>query len=64
MHETIGHGGDGHRRSEEIAYLEARLRAMGEEGDCAYERALSRRYSELLADASKAPALIPEHKAR
>ncbi len=56
MHESIEfysralprHPHDEIRLSEEIAYLEGRLRAMGEEGDCAYERAMSRHYSELL----------------
>lgn len=33
----------------EIAYLEARLIAIGQTGDCAYERALARSYRELLS---------------
>jgi hypothetical protein len=39
----------GHTRLlEEIAYLEARLIAIGQTGDCAYEKSLARSYSELL----------------
>lgn len=30
----------------EIAYLEARIEEIGYEGDCAYERAMSRFFSE------------------
>lgn len=33
---------------QEIAFFEARLHEMGERGDCAYERALSRAYESLL----------------
>lgn len=36
------------RLLEEIAYLEARLMAIGQTGDCAYEKSLARSYSELL----------------
>ncbi len=36
------------RLIEEIAYLEARLIAMGQNGDCAYEKAMARSYRELL----------------
>lgn len=36
------------RLDEEIAYLEARLHAMNGGGDCAYEHAMSRSYSDLL----------------
>ena len=36
------------RLLEEIAYLEARLIAIGETGDCAYEKSLARSYTELL----------------
>jgi len=39
----------GHTRLlEEIAYLEARLVAIGQTGDCAYEKSLARSYTELL----------------
>jgi len=33
---------------QEIAFFETRLHEMGEQGDCAYERALSRAYETLL----------------
>ena len=33
---------------QEIAFFEARLKEMGEAGDCAYEHALSRAYETLL----------------
>lgn len=36
------------RLLEEIAYLEARLMAIGQTGDCAYEKSLARSYTELL----------------
>lgn len=36
------------RLLEEVAYLEARLIAIGQNGDCAYEKALARSYTELL----------------
>lgn len=43
------HTDQGHTRLlEEIAYLEARLVAIGHTGDCAYEKSLARSYSELL----------------
>ncbi|HCK81178.1 MAG TPA: hypothetical protein PK880_04070 [Candidatus Competibacter sp.] len=35
---------------QEIAFFEARLNEMGEEGDCAYEHALSRAYETLLRE--------------
>ena len=38
------------RLQEEIVCIEARLHAIGHNGDCAYEKALARRYSELLQD--------------
>lgn len=38
------------RISEEIAALEHRLNDMGMDGDCAYERAMSRLYASLLQD--------------
>lgn len=37
------------RLIEEIAYLEARLIAIGQNGDCAYEKSLARSYRELLS---------------
>lgn len=33
---------------QEIAFFETRLHEMGEQGDCAYERALGRAYETLL----------------
>lgn len=36
------------RLLEEIAYLEARLIAIGHTGDCAYEKAMARSYTQLL----------------
>lgn len=36
------------RLLEEIAYLEARLIAIGQTGDCAYEKAMARSYTQLL----------------
>lgn len=36
------------RLVEEIAYLEARLIAIGQTGDCAYEKAMARSYTQLL----------------
>lgn len=35
---------------QEIAFFETRLHEMGEEGDCAYEHALSRAYETLLSE--------------
>ena len=36
------------RLVEEIAYLEARLIIIGQTGDCAYEKAMARSYTQLL----------------
>lgn len=36
--------------AEEIELLEARLKTMGMDGDCAYERALSKVYDSLLIE--------------
>lgn len=45
------HGlGAGDYLRQEIAYFERRLREMGDEGDCAYERALTRVYRLLLKE--------------
>ena len=38
------------RIKEEIAFLEARLAAIGDYGDCAYEKALARSYRLLLEE--------------
>lgn len=39
-------GGDPARLREEIQYMETRLSEIGFEGDCAYERAMSKFYQE------------------
>jgi len=45
----VPHHDQGYSRLlEEIAYLEARLIAIGQTGDCAYEKSLARSYTELL----------------
>ena len=36
------------RLLEEIAYMEARLIAIGQTGDCAYEKSMARSYTQLL----------------
>jgi hypothetical protein len=47
----IGAGGDAEQTLvEEIAVLEGRLRHLGGDGDCAYERALGARYLVLVED--------------
>ena len=38
------------RLLEEIAYLEARLIAIGQTGDCAYEKSMARSYNQLLQE--------------
>ncbi len=38
------------RLQDEITALETRLRDMGEDGDCAYERAISRLYTDMVAE--------------
>ncbi|MEN8169744.1 MAG: hypothetical protein ABFS08_05925 [Pseudomonadota bacterium] len=43
-HRDHSHG----RLLEEIAYLEARLIAIGQTGDCAYEKSMARSYTQLL----------------
>ncbi len=35
---------------QEIAFFETRLNAMGDQGDCAYERALSEAYHTMLRE--------------
>jgi hypothetical protein len=46
------------RISEEIAALENRLDDMGMDGDCAYERAMSRLYSSLLEERKRQLAVL------
>lgn len=51
QHETAPqphHHREYQRLQEEIVCIEARLTAIGHNGDCAYEKALARRYGELL----------------
>jgi hypothetical protein len=48
------------RLVEEIAYLEARLIAIGHTGDCAYEKSLARTYSELLRTRRRELALLKD----
>ena len=43
-HRDHSHG----RLLEEIAYIEARLIAIGHTGDCAYEKSMARSYTQLL----------------
>jgi hypothetical protein len=38
------------RLREEIAYMEARLAELGDDGDCAYENAMIRFFEQQLAD--------------
>ncbi len=38
------------RLQDEITALETRLQDMGEDGDCAYERAMSRLYTDMVAE--------------
>ena len=44
---------------QEIAFFESRLYEMGEQGDCAYERALSRAYEILLHERRQQLAHLP-----
>lgn len=45
---------------QEIAQLERRLRTMGLDGDCAYERALSQAYDALLIQKRRQLAALRE----
>ncbi|WP_125181843.1 hypothetical protein [Thiohalobacter thiocyanaticus] len=45
---------------QEIAQLERRLRTMGLDGDCAYERALSQAYDALLLQKRRQLAALRE----
>ncbi len=44
---------------QEIAFFETRLSQMGEQGDCAYEHALSRAYEMLLRERRRQLAQLP-----
>lgn len=46
------------RLLEEIAYMEARLRAIGQ-GDCAYERSLARTYAVMIHTRRRQLAATP-----
>ena len=43
---------------EEITLLERRIRLMGEDGDCAYERAMSALYQRMVAERWRQIALL------
>ena len=43
---------------EEITLLERRIRLMGEDGDCAYERAMSALYQRMVAERWRKIALL------
>jgi len=43
---------------DEIATLESRLEAMGIDGDCAYERAMSRLYTDMVEDRKRCLAAL------
>jgi hypothetical protein len=43
---------------EEIAALESRLEDMGMDGDCAYERAISRVYTDMVAERKRRLAAL------
>jgi hypothetical protein len=43
---------------EEIRLLEQRLRSMGEDGDCAYERAMSCLYRAIVAERKRQLTLL------
>ncbi len=45
---TAGRDQSRSRLLEEIAYLEARLIAIGQTGDCAYKKSMARSYNQLL----------------
>lgn len=48
------------RLQEEICYMEARLAEIGFEGDCAYERAMSRFYREQIMSRREELANSPD----
>ncbi len=53
LHTTPSNAHAAHHIREEIAYLEARLIRMGHDGDCAYEKRLSKHYHLLLEQRRK-----------
>ncbi|MBF0255603.1 MAG: hypothetical protein HQL47_03905 [Gammaproteobacteria bacterium] len=46
---------------EDINYLESRLKEMGYNGDCAYERAIERSFSQRLQERRQALKQLREH---
>jgi hypothetical protein len=48
-HHSLVAMSDTNRLREEIAYMEARLAEMGDDGDCAYENAMIRFFEQQLA---------------
>lgn len=48
-HHSLVAMSDPSRLREEIAYMEARLAEMGDDGDCAYENAMIRFFEQQLA---------------
>ena len=60
IHTTPSNAHTAHHIREEIAYLEARLIKMGHDGDCAYEKQLSKHYYQLLEQRrQQLKALLP-----
>ena len=49
---------------EEISLLERRIRLMGEDGDCAYERAMSMLYQRMVAERWQRIALLESRLTR
>ncbi len=60
---SLGHLAADYRAADylrqEIAFFESRLYEMGEQGDCAYEHALSRAYETLLRERRQQLAQLP-----
>lgn len=49
VREAPGHASEEHIR-DMVSYLRERLQAIGDQGDCAYERAMGTKYRELLQE--------------
>jgi len=64
MYHTTGMPGVGDDQAlqlqDEIAALEDRLADMGMDGDCAYERAISRLYIDMVADRKRRLAVLQD----
>lgn len=53
-------GLDAHQIEDFTRYLERRLTAMGDEGDCAYERAMGKVYLQIIGELRKpGPTSLP-----